>query len=396
MPGLLFLPELRGRPLQCMPFACGRRRHRSGVIRALALWPDAASVSFVRLLLPNPSLIVINTGARREPDGRRNHRKRNIPMATALKRPSGDSDVKEKFDAIVEQIGGIVLGKERQIRLALTCLFSEGHLLIEDLPGIGKTTLAKVLSRCLGLQFRRVQFTSDMLPGDILGTSVFEQKTGRFVFHPGPIFTQVLLADEINRATPKTQSALLEAMEERQVTTEGSTRPLEPPFFVIATQNPLEQSGTFPLPESQLDRFLMRITLGYPDRASEKLLLQQGDAKPIFDDTASCLQPPDVLDIQRRAAGVHLSDALLDYAQDLLDFTRRSEHFAVGLSPRAGLALLRATRTWAYLNGRKFGLPEDLQTVFPWVVGHRLRSAEHFAEIPAERLAVIFRSVPVP
>jgi MoxR-like ATPase len=302
---------------------------------------------------------------------------------------------KKRFDELVSRVGEVILGKPRQIRLALTCLFSEGHLLIEDLPGIGKTTLAKVLSQCLGLQFRRIQFTSDMLPGDILGTSVFESSSGQFVFHPGPIFTQVLLADEINRATPKTQSALLEAMEERQVTVEGSTRPLDRPFFVIATQNPLDQSGTFPLPESQLDRFLMRITLGYPDRASEKILLQQGDAKPVAEAIGSILDVREVLELQQKAARVHISDALLDYTQDLLDFTRGSSRFAVGLSPRAGLALLRAARTWAFLNGRAYAVPEDIQAVLPMVVGHRLRSAETFAELPPEQLNRLLESVPV-
>jgi MoxR-like ATPase len=304
--------------------------------------------------------------------------------------------MKKQFETIVARIGKIVLGKDDQIRLALTCLFAGGHLLIEDLPGIGKTTLAKVLSRCLGLNFRRIQFTSDMLPGDILGTSIFEQKTGSFVFHPGPIFTQVLLTDEINRATPKTQSALLEAMEERQVTIEGKTRPLENPFFVIATQNPMEQSGTFPLPESQLDRFLMRIHLGYPDRASEKVLLQQGDSTPLFEEMQPCLKAGDVLQIQQAISGVHLSEALLEYAQDLLEYTRTASQFAMGLSPRAGLALLQAARTWAFLHDRDHGLPEDLQKVLPWVVSHRLRSAENSAEFTQEALLALFREVPVP
>jgi MoxR-like ATPase len=304
--------------------------------------------------------------------------------------------MKKQFDTIVARIGKIVLGKDEQVRLALTCLFAGGHLLIEDLPGIGKTTLAKVLARCLGLNFRRIQFTSDMLPGDILGTSVFDQKTGRFIFHPGPIFTQVLLTDEINRATPKTQSALLEAMEERQVTIEGKTRPLERPFFVIATQNPLEQAGTFPLPESQLDRFLMRIQLGYPDRASERVLLQQGDSTPLFEEMTPYFKAGDVLKVQQAITGVHLSEALLEYAQDLLDFTRTASEFLVGLSPRAGLSLLRAARAWAYLNDRDHGLPEDLQLVLPWVVGHRLRSAENAAEFPPDTLMAMFREVPVP
>lgn len=297
---------------------------------------------------------------------------------------------------MVEQISTVVLGKRKQIRLALTCLFAGGHLLIEDLPGIGKTTLAKVLSRCLGLNFRRIQCTSDMLPGDILGVSVFERKTSSFVFYPGPIFTQVLLADEINRATPKTQSALLEAMEERQVTAEGKTRPLEKPFFIIATQNPMEQSGTFPLPESQLDRFLMRISLGYPNRSAEKQLLKQGQVKSTLFSLEPCLASGEVLSIQKQITRVHTSDALLEYVQDLLDFTRNSPHFSVGLSPRAGLALLRASKSQAFLLGRDHVVPEDLQKVLPWVVGHRLRSQEDLAELPRDRLESLLMEVPIP
>jgi len=304
--------------------------------------------------------------------------------------------MKQQFDTLVSQIGRVILGKEKQIRLALTCLFAQGHLLIEDLPGIGKTTLAKVLSRCLGLNFRRVQCTSDMLPGDILGNSIFEQKTGTFVFHPGPIFTQVLLADEINRATPKTQSALLEAMEERQVTVEGETRMLDLPFFVIATQNPLEQSGTFSLPESQMDRFLMRISMGYPDRKAEKQLLMQGETRDALDRLACCLEPEDVQRIQAEIVGVHASDALLDYVQDLIDFTRNTPDFSVGLSPRAGLALLRAARSRACLSGRDHVIPEDVQMVFPWVCGHRLRSREDLLEFPMDRLTTMMMKVAVP
>lgn len=308
--------------------------------------------------------------------------------------PSSDSDP-GLFERIVAQIGTVVLGKEPQVRLALTCLFADGHLLIEDLPGIGKTTLAKVLSRCLGLHFRRVQFTSDMLPGDVLGVSVFERKSSSFVFHPGPIFTQVLLADEINRATPKTQSALLEAMEERQVTVEGETRALEMPFFVIATQNPAEQSGTFPLPESQLDRFLMRIELGYPGRGAEKQLLRNGGSRLALQEFSAALGGADVQTIQRRAAAVKVSEALLEYAQDLLEFTRTSHHFAVGLSPRAGLNLLAAARAWAYLQGRDFALPEDLQRILVPVVGHRLRRREDRREFPSQTLHSILMEVPV-
>jgi len=301
-----------------------------------------------------------------------------------------------QFDKIVEQLGSVVLGKEDQIRLALTCLLARGHLLIEDIPGIGKTTLAKVLSKCLGLYFRRIQCTSDMLPGDILGVSVFEHKSSSFVFHPGPIFSQVLLADEINRATPKTQSALLEAMEERQVTVEGNTRALDAPFFVIATQNPIEQFGTFPLPESQLDRFLMRIDLGYPNRSAEKILLKQGKTKKVLADLQPKLTSKDVLMFQEQVAEVHVSDALLEYVQDLLDFSRNSAHFHVGLSPRAGLNLLMASKSRAFLEGRDYVLPEDLQNVLPWVVGHRLRSKDGGIEIPMDRLKSILLTVPVP
>lgn len=304
--------------------------------------------------------------------------------------------MRDPFHDIVKQISTIVLGKKDQIRLALTCLFARGHLLIEDIPGIGKTTLAKALSRCLGLKFRRVQFTSDMLPGDILGTSIFDRKQSAFLFHPGPIFTQVLLADEINRATPKTQSALLEAMEEQQVTIEGETRGLESPFFVIATQNPLEQYGTFPLPESQLDRFLMRIDLGYPDRMAEKKLLKSEDVRDLLTNLSPCIVVEDVLEIQRQIHGVHISDALLNYIQDILAFTRTSAYFHIGLSPRAGMAVTQAARSWSYISGRDFVLPEDVQKILPWVVGHRLRSKETLEEIPRQRLATILSEVPIP
>lgn len=304
---------------------------------------------------------------------------------------------KQPFDALVEQIGTVVLGKTEQIRMALTCLLAGGHLLIEDIPGIGKTTLAKVIAGSMGLDFRRVQFTSDMLPGDILGGSVFDVNTAAFVFHPGPVFTQVLLADEINRATPKTQSALLEAMEERQVTSDGETRRLAAPFFVIATQNPLELSGTFPLPESQLDRFLMRIELGYPDREAERRLLTgDGRQRDTLEAIPACMAPSDLIDLQAAAATVHVADAILGYLQDILDFTRNGPHFRMGLSPRAGLALLSAARACALINARDFVLPEDLQTVLLPVVGHRLHARDDLAEIPPDRLRSLFKEVPVP
>ena len=242
-----------------------------------------------------------------------------------------------KFRDILERIGKVVLGKTDQATLALTCLFARGHLLIEDIPGIGKTTLAKVLAKCMGLQFKRVQFTNDLLPGDILGVSVFDRTSGGFTFHSGPIFTQILLADEINRATPKTQSALLEAMEERQVTVEGITRPLTEPFFVIATQNPFEMSGTYPLPESQLDRFLMRIEIGYPDRAAEFQLLKGEHSRERIEDMDNCIMMADVVEIQQAVESVRISDPLLHYLQDILEFTRTSPPFSHGPFPPRGL-----------------------------------------------------------
>ena len=302
----------------------------------------------------------------------------------------------QQFEQIIDQIGKVVLGKEKQIRLALTCLFAKGHLLIEDIPGIGKTTLAKVLSVCLGLKFQRIQCTSDMLPGDVLGINVFDKKSGAFVFHPGPIFTNVLLADEINRTTPKTQSALLEAMEEHQVTMEGQTRMLDDPFFVIATQNPLEYSGTFPLPESQMDRFLMRISIGYPGRAAERNLLKGEEIKQVLAKMNSCMSHEDVLSTQQQVTDVHASDAFLEYLQDILEFTRNSSHFHMGLSPRAGIALLQAARSWAYLDERDFVIPEDLQEVMPWVIGHRLCSRDSLEEIPRDQLNTLMMEVSIP
>jgi MoxR-like ATPase len=302
----------------------------------------------------------------------------------------------KQFESIIGQIGSVILGKEAQVRLALTCLFAKGHLLIEDLPGIGKTTLAKVLAKCLGLDFQRIQFTSDMLPGDILGVSIFDQNGGTFHFHSGPIFTQVLLADEINRATPKTQSALLEAMEEQQVTIEGKTRLLKKPFFVIATENPIEHSGTFPLPESQLDRFLMRIELGYPDRAAEKKMLMGEGAQKALAAIDNYMMQDTVAHIQSQIELVHASDTFVDYLQDIIHHSRTSPHFHIGLSPRAGLSLLSASRSWAFLHGRDYTVPEDLQKVLPWVVGHRLRSRSDGMEIPRKKLLEIFSEVPVP
>jgi MoxR-like ATPase len=297
---------------------------------------------------------------------------------------------------LVRSASSIVLGKEREIRLAISCLLARGHLLIEDLPGVGKTTLAHALARLLGLQFQRVQFTSDLLPADILGVSIFEREHSAFRFVPGPIFSQLVLADEINRATPKTQSALLEAMEERQVTVEGETRPLPNPFFVIATQNPSHQIGTFPLPESQLDRFMMRIELGYPDPAAERKLLGNGDTRLVIDQTPVCVPAEQLPTLQAQVQGVICAPALIDYVQTLLAATRHHSAFAHGLSPRAGLAMLSAARAWAYVGERNFVLPEDIQAVFPAVAGHRLRVAGSGAPVRAETLAALLSSVAIP
>jgi len=297
---------------------------------------------------------------------------------------------------IAETAGRVILGKEDVIRQALACLLARGHLLIEDLPGVGKTTLAHTLARLLGLDYSRVQFTSDLLPADILGVSVYDREDGRFHFHPGPVFAQLVLADEINRATPKAQSALLEAMEERQVTIEGETRPLPEPFFVIATQNPAHQIGTFPLPESQVDRFLMRVRIGYPDQQAERQLLRGTDRRELLPQLQPLLDPADILELQRQVNGVHVADALLDYAQALLGHTRGSPRYRHGLSPRAGLALLRAARAWAFLDGRTAVLPEDVQAVLPAVVGHRLAAAADAADEPEALAAELLRAVPVP
>ncbi len=297
------------------------------------------------------------------------------------------------FERVLGQVERVVLGKPRQVRLALTCLLARGHLLLEDLPGVGKTTLAHALAHTLGLEFTRIQFTSDLLPGDILGFSVYEKETGGFRFHPGPIFAQVVLADEINRATPKAQSALLEAMEEGQVSLEGITRSLPQPFFVLATQNPYTQAGVYPLPESQLDRFLMRLALGYPDPAAERALLAGENLRP--QTIEPLLSPADLIEAQAAVGEVRLAPALLDYLQALIAHTRASGRFLQGLSPRAGLGLARATRAWAWLHGRDYAIPEDVQAVFPAVAGHRLQDVE--GTTPGEAAAqAVLAAVPIP
>ena len=277
------------------------------------------------------------------------------------------------IDNIVNTIGTVLLDKEHQVKLALTCLFSRGHLLIEDLPGMGKTTLAQCLAQVMGLKYERVQFTSDLLPADILGVAIFDRNTSEFRFHSGPVFTQVLLADEINRSTPKTQSALLEAMEERQVSIEGETRPLPEPFFVIATQNPQSQAGTYPLPESQLDRFFMRISLGYPSPQAERSLYKGVDPRERLKTMEPMVSLEQLNTIQNKVLEIKATDQLLDYVQRLVDFTRYDEDFTYGLSPRGAIALLRAAKAWALIHKREYVLPEDIQIVLPSVVGHRVR-----------------------
>ncbi|WP_137935884.1 MoxR family ATPase [Chitinivorax sp. B] len=299
------------------------------------------------------------------------------------------------LSAALDQIDQIILGKTYQIRLSVACLLAGGHLLIEDLPGVGKTTLAHVLAHTLGLDFQRIQFTSDLLPADLIGVSVYDRAANEFRFHPGPVFTQVILADEINRATPKSQSALLEAMEERQVTQDGVTHKLPEPFFVIATQNPQQQIGTFPLPESQLDRFLMRIALGYPDASAERALLAGEDRRSMIAELQPKLTVLALRELQQAVRRVRASDALLDYLQALLAHTRQSPRYSNGLSPRAGLGLLNAARAWALLDGRQAVLPEDLQAVMPGVAGHRLLNANGQMATD-EDIKALLREVAIP
>ncbi len=300
------------------------------------------------------------------------------------------------LDHLIDSAGEIIFGKTHEIRLAVTCLLAGGHLLIEDLPGVGKTTLAHALAQLFGLQFSRIQFTSDLLPADITGVSIFEREKSQFRFLPGPIFAQLILADEINRATPKTQSALLEAMEEQQVTCEGETRRLPTPFFVIATQNPTNQIGTFPLPESQLDRFLMRIELGYPNRQAEKQLLQQGSSRQSALQRPPLMTPEDLCGRRREIEQIHVSDALIDYVQALLDASRNDVRFQHGLSPRAGLALLAAGRAWAWLDGRQAVLPDDIQAVFPAVSSHRLHLVQGSRPASMNDVAILLRDTRIP
>lgn len=299
-------------------------------------------------------------------------------------------------DTVLAAANRVILGKEEPLKLSLACLLAGGHLLIEDLPGVGKTTLSHLLARLLGLDFQRIQFTSDLLPADILGAAVYEREHGGFSFHPGPIFAQMILADEVNRATPKTQSALLEAMEERQVTAEGETRPLPAPFFVIATQNPGTQVGTFPLPESQLDRFLMRINMGYPDRQAERELLRGTDRATLIAELHSQISPAELFELQGAVRGVHAADALIDYLQALITASRQDGTFRTGLSPRAGLALLHAAQAWAFIDGRRSLLPEDIQAVFAPVAGHRLTISGDGHRDHSHAVQALLDSVPIP
>ena len=302
----------------------------------------------------------------------------------------------KQLDQVVQQVSGIILGKEQQIRRAIACLLARGHLLIEDIPGVGKTTLAHALAASLGLGFQRIQFTSDLLPADVLGVSIYNRDKGKFEFHPGPIFSQVVLADEVNRATPKAQSALLEAMEEHQVTIEGETRHLPEPFFVIATQNPSHQIGTFPLPESQLDRFLMRIELGYPDAEAERALLKGENRRDLLGKLQPCMQPQDLQVLQAEAHKIHTANALLDYVQALVEHTRKSPEYVTGLSPRAALALVHAARAWSLMDGRSHVVPEDVQAVLPGVVGHRLASTGETVRSSAATAVRLIEQVAIP
>jgi MoxR-like ATPase len=305
-------------------------------------------------------------------------------------------DAQQKLKALLDQLNTVIVGKPVQVRDCVACLLAGGHLLIEDVPGVGKTTLAHALSRAFGLHFSRVQFTADLMPSDLSGVSIYERGREAFVFHPGPIFAQVLLADEINRASPKTQSALLEAMEERQVTAEGETRALPAPFFVIATQNPHDQLGTFALPESQLDRFLMRISLGYPDRAAERELLQGADRRGMVDAMGSTLTPVDLQLLQQKVLQVHAAGPLLTYVQDLVAATRSGRWFLQGLSPRAGIAVVRAAKAQALLSGRDYVAPDDVQAILPQTVAHRMIPTADAGRGPIEQVRAMLEAVPLP
>ena len=308
-----------------------------------------------------------------------------------------DNDTRlQRLQQAQAAVNNILLGKDQQVNLAFCCLLARGHLLIEDVPGVGKTTLAHAIARVIGSDYQRIQFTSDLLPADILGVSIYKREKDVFELHPGPIFSQVILADEVNRATPKTQSALLEGMAERQVTIENVTHALPDPFFVMATQNPLDLIGTFPLPDSQLDRFLLSFALGYPDPVAERELLKAEDRSRLLERTGQLLTPEDIHGLQEDCDAIHVGDKLLDYVQALLKETRDERWFEAGLSPRAGLALLSASRAHAFLDGRDFVVPEDVKAIFPGLARHRLTSSTGFGQAPEEQIAELLDQVPVP
>ena len=301
-----------------------------------------------------------------------------------------------RIQLLLSQLNTVIVGKSQQVSDCVACLLAGGHLLIEDVPGVGKTTLAHALARSFGLQFSRVQFTADLMPSDLVGVSIYERGREDFVFHPGPVFAQVLLADEINRASPKTQSALLEAMEEKQVTVEGETRALPEPFFVIATQNPHDQLGTYALPESQLDRFHMRLSIGYPDRAAERELLRGQDRRDMLDHLKPALTPADLSSLQHTVSQVHTADPVLEYLQDIVSATRSGRWFAQGLSPRAALAVVRSAKAQAYLSGRDYVAPDDIAAILPQTVAHRLTPVRDAGRGPVEQVRAMLEAIPLP
>jgi MoxR-like ATPase len=314
----------------------------------------------------------------------------------SLQKPSPESDRLDRLKDAVSTVNRIIMGKEQQVKLAFSCLLARGHLLIEDLPGVGKTTLAHALATVIGVRYQRIQFTSDLLPADILGVSIYRRDQEKFEFHPGPIFAELVLADEINRATPKSQSALLEAMAEGQVTIEGETHILPKPFFVIATQNPLDLVGTFPLPDSQLDRFLLSISLGFPEPEVERELLTAQDRILMLGDTQAVISPEDVLQLNRDCQKIHVSEALLDYVQALLAETRNSRWFETGLSPRAGIAMLQCSKAFAFLEGRDFAIPEDVKAIFPGLARHRMSVPHGMETSVEEQISGLLNQVAIP
>lgn len=314
----------------------------------------------------------------------------------SFQQPTPASSCKERLQQAVDSVNHIIMGKQQQVKLAFACLLSGGHLLIEDLPGVGKTTLAHALATVIGARYQRIQFTSDLLPADILGISIYRRDQEKFEFHPGPIFSGLVLADEVNRATPKAQSALLEAMAEGQVTIEGETHPLPKPFFVIATQNPLDLAGTFPLPDSQLDRFLLSISLGFPAPEVERELLVAQDRISLLRDTRPSLHPDDIIQLNLECQKIYVSEALLDYVQALLAETRNSRWFERGLSPRAGIALLHCCKSYAFLEGRDFAIPEDVKAVFPALARHRMNVPHGMQGTVEEQISGLLSQVAIP